>query len=452
MASQEKAEPQGRELSACLTSPDSQHNERATPAEPQGSIYSTGILLASSGMGAGMLTLPIAVQQAGPTAAISVYVVGVLLSIFSTVVLLMGCPRLQADTYGVVVDKSLGFQWKIFGLPMVDTFFCFYLLCCMVGFLIFIGDFLPAIGSSIPGFGWLTRGVAIALGAVVIATFTVFNSVHAIRHVASCGTFAVLFTAIVIIAESISRIHGQGDAISETWHQPVEFSLGTLQASGNIIFAFCIGSNVPAIAVELKEPTAKRTIMSAVFAHVIMLSFYGAIGFAGFFSFVRTPWIDPLDHTPHIGPHPDIIESYPKDDPWMTASRAMLTLTMLSVSVLNFVPAMKSFYIILAKVRGAQVNGEDEEHDPGFFIRAISVGSVSCICVVIALKLRQVSTFISWLGALFGAVELIFGPLVLMLYGHVGSLSKHGRIGILLSSLVIMLYLWTAAVADCVHG
>lgn len=424
-----------RELSANLTD-----TETIVHPEAQGSIYSTSILLASSGMGAGMLTLPIAVEQAGVIASVVVFFVGVVLSILSTVVLLLGCPRLQADTYGVLIDKSVGHQRKICGLPMVDTFFCFYLLCCNVSFLIFIGDFLPAIGSAIPGFGWLSRGVAIILGALVIATFSVFNDVQVITHVASCGTFAVLFTAAVIIGESISRIEDQEDAVSRAWHQPVQFSWATLQASGNIIFAFCIGSNVPPIALKLKEPTLKRTAASALGAHAIMLCFYAAIAFAGFFSFAKG------------GPNSDIIASYPKNDPWMITCRAMLTLTLTSVAVLCFVPAMKSFYIVLAKFRSGTLEGNSEDHDPGFFIRAICVGAVSAVCVLLALFIKQVSTFVSWLGALFGAVELLYGPLVLLLYRQVGDFSKKARIFIGLAVAITMVYLWTAAVTDCVRG
>merc|ERR1719198_1609283 len=93
-----------RELSTGLTNVDNQNG--IVHAEPKGSVQSTCVLLASSGLGSGMLTLPKAVQQAGPVATIILLVVGVVLSIFSTVALLFACPRLQAGTYGVVIEKA----------------------------------------------------------------------------------------------------------------------------------------------------------------------------------------------------------------------------------------------------------------------------------------------------------------------------------------------------------
>jgi len=410
---------------------------KTAQALPRGTIFSTSILLASSGMGAGMLTLPIAVQEAGPFLSIVLFFLGALLGVYSTVVLLIGCPRLQAFTYGSCIDRAGGFQRTLFGLPVIDTFFCLYLLCCIPSFLVFIGDFLPALGSLIPGFGWMNRTIAIFGSALLIAPFTVFNSIHLVRHIASLSTFTVLFTALVILVEAAFRIPNQTEAIAESWDRPVQFTWATLQASGNIIFAFLVGANVPAIAVEFKEPTESRCAVVALFSYAIMLVFYAAIGFGGYFSFAT------------IGLDGDIIKNYPLHDPYMTACRAMLTVTMLSVAVLTYVPAMKSFYLCLEKLRGREV--QREEYDPGFFVRIVSVSTISLISALVAFFIGHVNTFTSWLGAFFGAVELLYGPLVLLIHGHVWNFPRRARITIQLVTLLFMLYLWTAAISDCIQ-
>merc|ERR1711904_166843 len=99
----------------------------------------------------------------------------------------------------------------------------------------------------------------------------------------------------------------------------------------------------------------------------------------------------------------------------------MLTIIMISIAVLTYVPAMKSFYLCLEKLRGRNVEGQ--EYDPGLFVRAVSVSTITFIMILIALYVRQVNVFISWLGAFFGAVELLYGPLVLLTNGHLGTFS-----------------------------
>lgn len=402
----------------------------------RGTLFSTSILLASSGMGAGMLTLPIAVQQAGPVVGVVLFFGGFLISALSTFVLLIGSSRLQAKTFGMLIDRSLGFQRKIFGLPLMDSFACVYFLMINVSNLIFIGDFLPALALQIPGCEWLNRAIAIGMAAAIIGALTALNSVHLVRHLASCGTFAIFFTVIVVLAEARFRVRDQEEIIAQQWYGPVEFTWSTLQSSGNVVMAFCIGPNVPGIAMEFKEPTVVRSSAAALLSLLFMLVCYAAFGFGGYFSFISH------------GLNPDILTNYPLNDPWVTACRAMLTVTLISMAVLCYIPAMKSFYIIMAKSQHQELEGED--YEPSFFVRIVAVGTISFALACTAFFIPRVNTFVSWIGALFSSANILYGPLVLISHGHVGHFSKRTRAAIHVTIQILMVYFWVAAITDCV--
>eukprot|EP00747_Dinoflagellata_sp_TGD_P031377 gnl/TRDRNA2_/TRDRNA2_135235_c0_seq1.p1 gnl/TRDRNA2_/TRDRNA2_135235_c0~~gnl/TRDRNA2_/TRDRNA2_135235_c0_seq1.p1 ORF type:complete len:416 (-),score=41.63 gnl/TRDRNA2_/TRDRNA2_135235_c0_seq1:24-1130(-) len=362
------------------------------------------------------------------------------LSFTSTLVMFLGSTRLRADTYGVVVDKSLGFQAQFLGLPLVDTMFCIYLVACNVGFLMFLGDYVPEIAALVSGDdNACSRSVAIWSCALIIALFTASNSMRFISYIASCGVLVVLFTATVMVNESWWRIPQQGAAVMKAWQEPISLSWQTLQASGNILFSFCITGNVPPIATDFRLPTVARSAAATGLAHMIMFLFYLILAFAGYFSFITRK------------PDSDILTYYPQNDIRFVAARTMLCVTLISCSTLSFVPAMKSFYIVLGQVRRVSPDSNDS-NEPSAGVRMLSVGVMAGACATVASQASNVGIIISWLGCFFGTLELLAAPLALVLCGHVGSFSRPSRWAIFVITVIIGMFLWTAAVVDVVQG
>lgn len=408
------------------------------------SMVTTGILLAASGIGSGMLTTPAAVTSLGPVLAILVILIIFVLSTISTIAILLGSARLNANTYGVVIDKSLRYEMTIFGLPLVDTIFCFYLVACNIGFLDFLGDFIPEIMHLIPGMHWFGRALAIFISGGVVASLTLSNTMGFLSRLAEFGIVSILYTACVVVVESATKIPARGDAVSEVWSAPIEFTWAGLQSCGNIFFAFCIGSNVPAIAVEMEDPTLLRAVKASLIGNGIMLAFYMTLGLTCYLSFVGE--IDPETH--EVGVKSDFTESYGKHDPFMSVSRGLLSVNMITAGALTFVPALKSFYIVVSRLQ----NPPTDPDNPPFLTRALSVSCLSMLCALAAYFMPDVKTFISWLGSFFGAPELLLAPWIIMIWGVVGAFGKGGRIGITIATGALMLFFWTAAVTDCVRG
>ena len=72
-----------------------------------GTLFSTTLLFATSGMGAGMLTLPFTVQEAGPATALCLMLIGSVLSAVSTAILSIGACELEANTYGQLMERAV---------------------------------------------------------------------------------------------------------------------------------------------------------------------------------------------------------------------------------------------------------------------------------------------------------------------------------------------------------
>lgn len=200
--------------------------------------------------------------------------VGFLLSFLSTWVILLGASRLNANTYGVLVDRSLNYAATLCGLPAVDCLFFLYLLACEVSFLMFLGDFIPSLTSLSPSLTFIDRTVVIYVCALcIICPFVASNEMNFVRHIANFGILAVLFTCCVVIGKACTLIPEQGDAVGQAWaRDPAPWDM--LQSSGIIVFAFCIGANVPSIAVEMKEPTVYNTFLAAIIGNTVMLICY----------------------------------------------------------------------------------------------------------------------------------------------------------------------------------
>jgi len=134
--------------------------------------------------------------------------------------------------------------------------------------IMFLGDFIPKLTSLTTDLAFFDRTVAIYFcGMCIICPLVVSNRMSVVQHIASFGMFAVLFTCCVVIVKSTTLIPERGSAVRDAWAIPA-FSWDMLQSSGIIVFAFCIGANVPAIAVEMKEPTVGNAFKAALFGNL----------------------------------------------------------------------------------------------------------------------------------------------------------------------------------------
>ena len=145
----------------------------------------------------------------------------------------------------------------------------------------------------------------------------------------------MLFTASVVVVKAVTLIPERGDAVAAALQEEVHFTWKSLQACGNFVFAFGVGSNIPAIACEMEAPTLGRCMAASAIGNGLMLVFYATLSFTCYFSFVGVTDVNVDGHgTNSTGVLPDFLSSYPRKDPWITAARGMLSITLLSVATI----------------------------------------------------------------------------------------------------------------------
>ena len=125
----------------------------------------------------------------------------------------------------------------------------------------------------------------------------------------------------------------------------------------------------------------------------------------------------------------------------MIACRALLSITILSVSVLNFVPTMKSLYVCLAPTSCANL---PERLLP----RATLTLTLAALSAFAAVEVHDIGTLLDWLGSVLGAPELLLAPMLLLAKGHVGKLSSCSKVTIVIVVALLHILLWIAAVAS----
>merc|ERR1712057_28870 len=88
----------------------------------------------------------------------------------------------------------------------------------------------------------------------------------------------------------------------------------------------------------MENPNLPRAVTASVIGNGIMLVFYMTLGLTCYLSFVGEKG----------GVDSDFIKTY-GNDVWISVSRGLLSVNMITAGSLTFVPALKSFYILLAR-------------------------------------------------------------------------------------------------------
>lgn len=404
----------------------------------KGTLLSTTILIGTSGIGAGMLTLPHAVQEAGLRGGILYLLLGACTSIVSTIVLGIGSRAVEADTYGRIIEGAVRSTIRLGGISIVDAGFFVYLLACVVAYLLFVGDFFFALTQNIPGGEWCTKPViiyAVAFGAV--GPLTCRNEMNFLQRAAGAGIFIMIFTCAVVVGKSVSLIPDRWDDIVESINAPMRIDLSSLKAFGGMLYAYDIGATVPAIASEMQAPTPRRLMIASIGGICLDLVIYVVLSFTVYFSFVGYVWPDNT-----VGTRDDFTKNFPSDDPMMSACRLLLFCVFVCVIPLANIPAMQCLYVCIGQAKG------DQLWKPTLAQRAGLVYAALVPVAVLAANYSHVGEFVDWLGSFGACPEMLAGPMLLVAFGHVGTwLPPWARCLSVVTALAMMALLWSSAIA-----
>jgi len=219
--------------------------------------------------------------------------------------------------------------------PILDAMLFVYGNGSCVGYMVFIGDFLPAIMNLLTdngthGPGWICdRTLLIFIAAVVMLPLVLPRDIAVLRHVAPASIAALVYMALVV---AFKAPHFYQQHLDDPEYGSIKVATPTIhffEAFSMCVFAFNCHLNVVPVAENFVRPTKTRIVKVSARVNLLQLIFYCLIGVTGYLSF--------LTYTCS-----DIIKDYPADDPFVAFGRFMLTCTMMVAIPMNMNPTVKS--------------------------------------------------------------------------------------------------------------
>eukprot|EP00441_Pelagodinium_beii_P045516 CAMPEP_0197623926 /NCGR_PEP_ID=MMETSP1338-20131121/3795_1 /TAXON_ID=43686 ORGANISM="Pelagodinium beii, Strain RCC1491" /NCGR_SAMPLE_ID=MMETSP1338 /ASSEMBLY_ACC=CAM_ASM_000754 /LENGTH=364 /DNA_ID=CAMNT_0043194019 /DNA_START=79 /DNA_END=1170 /DNA_ORIENTATION=+ len=223
----------------------------------EGSIGAAVFTLVSSAMGAGCLSLPFMLSEAGLIPGIIMLVVGALLAHLSLVVL-MSCARYtDSDSMARLVSLTDGGNGRI-----VDFAIAVYGIAAALCYLMFIGDFFVGIAHSpLLNLEVSRETVIIGISLVVVWPLSLPRNLSALRHVCVLSVLAICLTALAVAwkapsyAALAAKAGSGAEENSELWAiKWWNSDPSTMLKSFSIaLFAFAAHTNAVPVATSLKK-------------------------------------------------------------------------------------------------------------------------------------------------------------------------------------------------------
>merc|ERR1740121_1295498 len=126
-----------------------------------------------------------------------------------------------------------------------------------------------------------------------------------LQPAAKAGVFATLITCAVVIAKSIPQFRKRWAEIDDALSAPPPLSFASISVFGCMLYAYSIGANVPAIIVEMQQPTTRRLLIASVCSSILCLALFIPLTLAVYLSFVGHVWEDGT-----VGTHSDFTQNY----------------------------------------------------------------------------------------------------------------------------------------------
>jgi amino acid permease len=275
----------------------------------------------------------------------------------------------------------------------------------MIAYFIFLGDFMPKLISDFGGHP--DRTVLLLLAAALVLPFMLQGKMGILAKMTPIAILALAYTAVVIIAKSPQLYEEHAGFGNEP--EMVVLDWNVFKSSSICIFAYNCHLNVVPIACRLKEPSRQRIAGVCSAAVLIQCVFYVLIAVSGYISFMKDT-------------QQDILQSFTKDDRFLMVSRLLLTLSILIGIPVNFHPTVQSTMDLIQYFRPppvaacgpALIDSSEVPATPGSqYCRSIIVILCVALQITLAIKVPEVASVISLLGATCGTIMMFAIPAVI---------------------------------------
>lgn len=362
---------------------------------PYGSIASSGVNLASSTLGAGIIGLPCAFQRTGISMAIIYLCVFAVQTIYSITLLTMVAQQTGLRTWSDLAYKLLGLPAFCF------LFFVIWFLCFGgdVSYIISLENVFDAFLSNSKSASdyWKSENGARLVTSitwfVVILPLCLLREINSLRVVSFVAVFFIVFFVICIVIDSCRYLHRNG-----VRDDLVAFQTGNYAVTGLGLFMFSFIAQVNTFEVlgEMYKPSVRRMTYSATFGVMLCFTLYFMAGFFGYMRFGETV------------PGSVLVKYNPVENYLMAVSYAGIILKLCVGFALHLIPCRDVFFFVFRiKPREAK-----------FWQIAIISGGQAGAALVGGLFIPRVTTVFGILGSFCGGyVGFIFPSLFIMYAG-----------------------------------
>eukprot|EP00126_Sphaerothecum_destruens_P004540 Sdes_comp18242_c0_seq1m7856 len=294
-------------------------------------IWSCIFNLCATTIGAGILSIPLAMADAGLYVGIALYLVFFGGAIYG-LRLLLECATLAKIRPASFYDLSMvTFPWARYIIDGAVLFDCWGVAA---SYLIVIGEnmaivmlyLLEGIESPLND-----RRIWISLFMVFIIPISLFRSIHKLRYVSGLAFVTVLYMTLLVVyylcansPEEIEAREGRG----EFQAVPTDY-LGLIRSLPIMMFSFTCHQNIYFVHNEMKNPTKSRTTITIVVALSFALILYLVVGVCGY-----------MTHLSNVTGN--LLSAYPPMDKLFISCRCMVSILVAFSFPLQIHPARVS--------------------------------------------------------------------------------------------------------------
>ena len=257
-----------------------------TLAFKAGGLNSSTFSVYASTVGAGILSLPYAMNLSGLYQGIVILMMGMSLSLYTSYLLVLVAEKTKKLTY-----QSIGME--LYGLKMQT--FCEMIMIMtnygtMTGCIVILKDIIPELLTLLEIESDLLQSSylwGILITTLIIYPLSLMKNINSLRHTSVLSCLACTFLAISITYNFFSM--RSGEIINRIKEAPTtELSpYNICTAAGIVIFSFSCQSNVVQIYRELNNRSTQKGFRFLFRALFIVFLFYIIIGIFGFLTFYR---------------------------------------------------------------------------------------------------------------------------------------------------------------------
>lgn len=391
----------------------------------RGSIFTSALSVSVSTIGAGVLVLPSANQEAGILVVLILLILDALLTIASIDYLVICVERLDLRSYEDISRELLG---RV-GEEIIRWVLITYTIGIAAGYIVVVGEIftplIPYIQVILP-FACTTKHVIFLLWALVMLPLSCIRDIHHIHNISFIAVLATALISSVVVYRFFAPLNPPITDVTINYYSL--FSEKALLALPIIMFSFDCQALVFQVFVNLRRVSRFNMLKVSVLSVFITGVAYALIGIFGYLSFPGAV-------------NGNILNMYnPLQDHIFAVGVAVYSITVIIAYCLVLFPCRDAILILLYGYNPATMDTchariSTKSH------YGISIG-ISFISFVLAISSSGIMFIIALLGGLCSSTVCFLYPALFRLSLHARGIARCSNVELVvaLSMLFVGLF------------